>query len=81
MLEHFERSLPNSVRLVVVAPLALLVTMVVAFVIARYWIQTPSGNLMGSLASAALELDRGKALEAFKDNRVQAASTSERWSS
>jgi hypothetical protein len=69
-LELFEQSLPNPLRLSIVAPLALVGTTLVAYALANYWIQTPSRKLLGDLTSAAFQLDRSAAVDAFKNNHL-----------
>jgi hypothetical protein len=70
MLERFEQSLPPGPRLSLIAPVALLGTMLVAFLFA-YGLGSSLKTLLGGLTSAAVDLDRGKALDAFKNGHIQ----------
>ena len=73
MLESFEQSLPTARRLTVIAPLALLGVLLVAYILANYVIHTPASALLGDLTTAAVNLDRGAAIDAFKTNPTELA--------
>jgi hypothetical protein len=71
MLESFEQSLPTARRLTIIAPLALLGVLLVAYILANYVIHTTASKLLGDLTTAAVDLDRGAAVDAFKTNPVE----------
>lgn len=66
MLEQFEQSLPPGLRLAVVWPLALIATLLIAYVLANYVMWLPTGRLLGDLTAAAVDLNRQAAIEAFR---------------
>ena len=70
MLERFEQSLPPGPRLSLIAPIALLGTMLIAFLFA-FGLGSSLKTLLGGLTTAAVDLDRGKALDAFKNDHIQ----------
>lgn len=70
IIEHFEQSLSKAPRLAAIATMALIGTLLVAYVLGHYWMQTPSSQLLGDLTSAAFELDRSAALDAFKKHHL-----------
>jgi len=67
MLEHFEQSLPTGLRLALVWPLALLATLLVAYILANYVMRFKGSKLLGDLTAAAVDLNRRAAIDAFKD--------------
>jgi hypothetical protein len=69
MLKQFKQSLPTGVRLAVIAPLAGLGILFVAFIVANLVIKSHSGKLLADLTTAAFTLDRGAALAAFEKDR------------
>jgi hypothetical protein len=72
MLEYFERSLPAALRLRIFAPLALLGTLLAAYILANFVVQASSAKLLGDLTTAALDLDRTAAIEAFDRSDLEA---------
>ena len=72
MLEHFERSLPAAVRPRIFAPLGLLGTLLVAYVLANFVVQAASAKLLGDLTTATVDLDRSAAIEAFERSNLEA---------
>jgi hypothetical protein len=70
MLERFEQSLPPGPRLNLIAPIALLGTLLIAFLFA-YGVGSTLSPLLGDLAKAAADFDRGEAVEAFKKDPVE----------
>jgi hypothetical protein len=70
MLEHFEQSLPTGLRLALVWPLALLGTLLVAYVIANFVMRAVQSKLLGDLTTAAVDLNRQEAIDAFKNERL-----------
>ena len=71
MLEQFEQSLPPGLRLAVVWPLALIATLLIAYVLANYVMWLPTGRLLGDLTAAAVNLNRQAAIEAFQEDASQ----------
>jgi hypothetical protein len=69
MLERFEKSLPTGARLAVIAPLALVGILFVAFILTHFVIKSVYSELLGDLTTAAFELDRRAALVAFEKDR------------
>ena len=67
MLEQFEQSLPPGLRLAVIWPLALLATLLIAYILANYAMRLPTSRLLGDLTAAAVDLNRQAAIEAFKN--------------
>lgn len=72
MLEYFERSLPAAFRLRIFAPLALLGTLLAAYILANFVVQASSATLLGDLTTAAVDLDRTAAIEAFDRSDLEA---------
>ncbi len=70
MLERFEQSLRPGPRLSLIAPTALLGTLLLAYLFA-YWLKSSLSPLMAQLATAAVNLDREAAIEAFKKYPIQ----------
>lgn len=66
MLDYFEQSLPTGLRLSVIWPLALLGTLFVAYVLANFVMQAAQSQLLGDLTTAAVDLNRRAAIDAFK---------------
>jgi hypothetical protein len=67
MLEKFEQSLPRGVRMAVITPLALIGLLFGAFIVSKVVIHhSTDTKLLGDLASAALTLERQKALDAIE---------------
>jgi hypothetical protein len=65
MLENFEQSLSTGPRLAVIWPLSLLGALLVAYLLANFAIRKDGSKLLADLTTAALELDRGAAVDAF----------------
>jgi hypothetical protein len=72
MVEHFAQSVPSDMRARIAVPLALLGVLFVAFVLANFGISTPASSLLADLTTAAFELDRGAAVDAFRTNDLGA---------
>jgi hypothetical protein len=70
MLEHFEQSLPTGLRLALIWPLALLGTLLVAYIIANFVMRAVQSKLLGDLTTAAVDLNRQEAIDAFKNERL-----------
>ncbi|OBA72303.1 hypothetical protein A5641_00750 [Mycobacterium sp. 1554424.7] len=66
MLEQFENSLPPALRLALIWPLALLGTLLVAYILSNFAIQSDSSKLLADLTQASVNLDRRAAIDAFK---------------
>jgi hypothetical protein len=67
MLDQFEQSLPPGLRLAVIWPLALLATLLIAYILANYVMLLPTSRLLGDLTAAAVDLNRQAAIGAFKN--------------
>jgi hypothetical protein len=72
MLEHFEQSLPTGLRLALIWPLALLSTLLVAYILANYVMRFTISRLLADLTSAAVDLNRRAAIDAFKSEPLRA---------
>jgi hypothetical protein len=70
MLERFEQSLPPGPRLNLIAPIAILGSLLIAYIFA-FGVGSSLSKLLADLTSAAVDLDRRAALEAFKNDHVQ----------
>jgi hypothetical protein len=64
-LEHFERSLPSMPGMKLLAPLGLLGILLISYVFANHVVNAHSAELLGDLTTAAVELDRSAAIDAF----------------
>jgi hypothetical protein len=73
MLEQFELSLPTGLRLTLIWPLALLGTLLVAYILANYVMGFGSSALLADLTTAAVDLNRRAAIEAFKSVHFELA--------
>ena len=71
MLEQFEQSLPTGPRLSLIWPLALLGTLLVAYILANYVMRFANSKLLGDLTAAAVDLNRRAAIDAFKSAPFQ----------
>jgi hypothetical protein len=71
MLEHFEQSLATGLRLALIWPLALLGVLLVAYVLAHFG-RAAFSQLLADLTTAAVDLDRGAAIDAFKSAHLGA---------
>jgi hypothetical protein len=74
MLERFEQSLPRGLGLSVVWPLALLGTLLVAYVLANFVMRFAQSQLLGNLTTAVADLDRQAAIDAFANTPLQPGS-------
>jgi hypothetical protein len=69
MLERFEQSLPTVVGRAVIAPLALISILFVAYILANFAFHTAESKPLADFTTAAIELDRQAAVAALeKDN-------------
>jgi hypothetical protein len=69
MLEKFEQSLPTVVRLAVIAPLALISILFVAYILANFAFETEESKPLADFTTAAIEFDPQAAVAAVeKDN-------------
>jgi hypothetical protein len=64
-LDYFERSLPAVRGMKLLAPLALLGVLLISYVFANHVVDAQSAELLGDLTTAAVELDRSAAVDAF----------------
>jgi hypothetical protein len=67
MLEHVEQSLPTGLRPALIWPLALLGVLLVAYVLANFVIGGGPSKLLGDLTTAAVDLNRRAAIDAFRN--------------
>jgi hypothetical protein len=67
-LEYFQQSLPTPLRFRVIAPLGLLGVLLVTYILANFVIRADAAALLGDLTTAAVNLDRRAAVEAFASN-------------